>query len=62
MQGDPAAAAQAIDLYMPVLHGLISSVAAHNGLPSTKGALVFAWTSGGDKEPGNRYYSLYTLG
>mmetsp|Transcript_9721 Transcript_9721/g.22703 ORF Transcript_9721/g.22703 Transcript_9721/m.22703 type:complete len:368 (+) Transcript_9721:111-1214(+) len=62
MQGDSAAAAAAIDLYLPVLHGVVSSVAAHDGLPSTGGRLVFAWTSGGDKEPGKQYYSLYTLG
>jgi len=61
-QGDSAAAAAAIDQYLPVLRGVISSVAAHQGLPSTGGGLVFAWTSGGDKEPGKRYYSLYTLG
>mmetsp|Transcript_17112 Transcript_17112/g.43114 ORF Transcript_17112/g.43114 Transcript_17112/m.43114 type:complete len:382 (-) Transcript_17112:294-1439(-) len=61
-QGDSAAAASAIDLYIPVLHGVISSVAEHNGMPNTRGGLVFAWSSGGDKDPGKQYYSLYTLG
>jgi len=62
-QGDSALAADAIDQYLPVLHGVISSIAAHSGRPKTSaGGVNFSWTSGGDKEPGKKYYQLYTMG